>query len=277
MIIIPRLDKQLARELLSRHLSLELQHLAQLMPDLSPSVTYTPVGGQRIDEAQLAALRARIVDFAASCGMPSRLADASVFEGQAARILYEMLPMSPNEAAQEEVWSYLTCCWLLDIAVWRFGAGADERRFIGDVNRNTFRRLWWRAHILGDGVDLTQFGEDELVNITERPTIAQDKRLARAIANEFLTRVGQGNADQRMFLMREAMKRFVRATPLVSFMGLRDDELAESVAQVFNAAAEGISGSDAPGGRHRRGVGDRPYETQAVVPPASPGVEIIDR
>ena len=89
--------------------------------------------------------------------------------------------MTPHEASHEEVWSYLTCCWLLDVAVWRFGAEADERRYIGNVNRNTFRRLWWRGRSWAE-IDLTRLGEDELVNIMERPTIAADRRLARAIA-----------------------------------------------------------------------------------------------
>ena len=87
----------------------------------------------------------------------------SEFEGRTARLVREHLDISPNEASHEEVWSYLTCCWLLDVAVWRFGVNADRRRFVGNVNRNTFRRLWWRAEVLGPDVDLTQLGEDELV------------------------------------------------------------------------------------------------------------------
>ena len=133
--------------------------------------------------------------------------------------------MSANEASHEEVWSYLTCCWLLDVAVWRFGVDADERRFIGNVNRNTFRRLWWRAEILGPDIDLTKLGEDELVNIMERPTIASDRRLARMVVQEFLARVDRGAADSRMFLMRDGIKRLFRLTPLMSFQALADYEL----------------------------------------------------
>jgi len=64
--------------------------------------------------------------------------------------------MSPHEASHDEIWSYLTCCWLLDVAIWRWSAGADVKRFIGDVNRNTFRRMWWRAEIMGPDIDLDQ-------------------------------------------------------------------------------------------------------------------------
>ena len=117
----------------------------------------------------------------------------------------------------------------MDIAVWRFGADADERRYLGNVNRNTFRRLWWRAEILGPDIDLARLGEDELVNIMERPTVSADRRLARAVAAEFLRRVDDDGVPERMQLMREAMKRLLRLTPLVAFTALDDSEIKNVV------------------------------------------------
>ena len=38
--------------------------------------------------------------------------------------------------------------------------------------------MWWRAEVLGPDVDLAKLGEDELVNIMERPTLFSDRRLA---------------------------------------------------------------------------------------------------
>jgi hypothetical protein len=210
--------------------------------------------------------------------MPGRIGNISGFEGRVARVLHDMLPMSANESSHEEVWSYLTCCWLLDVAFWRFGEGADERRFLGNVNRNTFRRLWWRAETLGPMIDLSQLGEDELVNIMERPTIASDRRLARTIAFEFLARVHEGAASSRMQLMREAMKRLLRLTPLVAFAGLPDEELRASVEQCFTAAAEGISGGEPERvGRHRLPVGEEIHTPHRPLPVVSPGVTAIDR
>ena len=205
-------------------------------------MTYSPVGGARIEGNQLAALRAVLIGLAEEHGMPGRLDRVPEFEGKAARVLYDELRMSPHEAAQDEVWSYLTCCWLMDIAVWRFGADADERRYIGNVNRNTFRRLWWRAEILGPDIDLTRLGEDELVNIMERPTIAADRRLARAVAFEFLRRIDEGRVAERMQLMREAMKRLLRLTPTVAFSALDDAEIRTVVHETFEAAVEGMNG-----------------------------------
>ncbi len=174
--------------------------------------------------------------------MPENQVRISEFEGKCARVLHHSLPMTPHEASHEEVWSYLTCCWLLDIAVWRFGSEADERRYIGNVNRNTFRRMWWRAEILGPEIDLTRLGEDELVNIMERPTIAADRRLARAVAVEFLRRVETGGVPERMQLMREAMKRLLRLTPFVAFTALDAVEVDAIIAETFDTAVAGLNG-----------------------------------
>src|SRR3954463_12324526 len=171
-LLLPRLEREAAQRAAIRGTALPLAEVSQLLPDRSASVTYSAVGGSRMPEAELTALRVAIVHQAREHGFPNELNDPSQFDGRCARLLHERLAITPHEASHEEVWSYLTCCWLLDVAIWRFGADADERRFIGNVNRNTFRRLWWRAEVLGEAVDLELLGEDELVNIMERPTIA---------------------------------------------------------------------------------------------------------
>jgi hypothetical protein len=84
-------------------------------------------------------------------------------------------------------------------------------------------------------------GEDELVSIMERPTLASDRRLARAMATEFLRRAEHG-ATERMRLMREASKRILRLTPFVAFGALTDAELAETVSVAFETAAGAIAG-----------------------------------
>jgi hypothetical protein len=162
--------------------------------------------------------------------------------------------------------------------VWRFGVDADERRFIGNVNRNVFRRLWWRAEILGSDIDLTKLGEDELVNIMERPTIASDRRLARTVALEFLARVHEGAADSRMQLMRDAMKRLLRLTPLVALQALNDDQIRTAVENCFTAAADGLAGGKSgSAGRHRQTIRDDAAPSIRGLPPVSPGVTAIER
>jgi hypothetical protein len=239
------LDRDSATELIERHRHSPLSNLVAAMPDLSPVVTYPPVGGARIDQESLQGLREAIVTLAREHGMPEPAGRDRLqyFEGRAARILRERLPMTPHEASQDEGWTYITCCWLLDVAIWRFGAQTSDDRFIGHLNRNTFRRMWWRAEILGPDVDLGRLGEDELVNIMERPTLFSDRRLARAIALEFLDRVERDIAWERMRLMREATKRLLRLTPFVAVSSLDDRAVRLVVSDAFDAAAAGIAGA----------------------------------
>lgn len=241
-MLLPRLPREEARRILGEYSGWSVDSISTKMPHMVDSLTYSTIGGSTIDDSQLRQLRFELVALAQKHGMPDPLSRSTVaaFEGEAAGILHSALPITAHEASHEEVWSYLTCCWLLDIAVWRFGADADARRFVGNVNRNTFRRLWWRAEVLGEDVDLTRLGEDELVNIMERPTIASDRRLAGMIVSEFLVRVDRDTASERMQLMREAMKRFLRLTPFVAFAALDDDALHLTVRQTFDEASTAL-------------------------------------
>jgi hypothetical protein len=241
-LLLPRLDRESARNIVADRLPRPLAEVSASLPDLSYTVTFSPVGGTRVSEEELGALRHEVVQLAREHGFPGQPRGLMEFEGDCARLLHTRLPMTPHESSHEEAWSYLTCCWLLDIALWRFGSEADERRFIGNVNRNTFRRLWWRAEILGPDIDLRRLGEDELVNIMERPTIAGDRRLARAVAGEFLRRLESGESADRMLLMREAMKRLLRLTPFVAFWSLSGEEVADLVSETFDAAGAGLEG-----------------------------------
>ncbi len=262
-VLVPRLEREAAHQIISRKRDMSIAELSGALPDLSAVVTYSALGSP-IAREDLVTLRRRVVDLAREHGFPGQPAGLAEFEGSCARVLRDAVQVTPHEASHEEVWSYLTCCWLLDVALWRFGGAADEKRFIGNVNRNTFRRLWWRAEILGPDIDLKRLGEDELANIMERPTIAGDRRLAKAIAREFLDRVdsrevgGRSEVGERMQLMREAMKRLLRLTPFVAFSALTHDDLASLVAETFDASQE-------PFGR-RAAVAK--YEAQAVPDPS---------
>jgi hypothetical protein len=261
-VVLPRLDRASAERTLARYRHEPLAVLSSRLPDLTTSVTYAATGGARVDEAALERLRSDIVHLAVDHGMPNSVREVSAFEGRAARLIRRALPMTPHEASQDEVWSYVTCCWLLDVALWRFGEEASDDRFIGHINRNTFRRMWWRDEVLGDAVDLTLLGEDELVNIMERPTLYADTRVARAIAREFLVRVERGDVQDRMRLMREATKRLLRLTPFLGSIALADSQVDLIVADAFDAASAGLAGRSAA----------LPQRTSERHPNASPDV-----
>lgn len=237
---LPKLGPDAALEILDEHLSLSLEELGDRLPIEPPTKALAPIAGPEFLPEDFEMLRNELLVLAHGHGMPSARSNLSGFDGNAALIIRDLVDLSLYEASQDDGWAYLTCCWLLDIAIWRFGEKADKRRFLGDLNRNVYRRLWWRAEILGDVVDLTQFGEDELVNIMERPTLFEDRRLAQSIAQCFLDFVKAHPDVERMFLMRDATKRILRLTPFVAFPTLSTEAIDAIVHEAFDAALAGI-------------------------------------
>lgn len=172
--------------------------------------------------------------------------DRVTFDAQAARILTRKMDISANEAADPRLWAFLACVVVPDIVRWRFPGGASgtsEERFVGKSRglRNTLGRLWWRSHLLRtpDGAEdpLGRLGEDELVQITERTSIAGSPRLATQLADSFLEAVDRYPRVSRSILMRDAMKRIRRLAAFVEFDVLEDDGLFDLVDGVFEASA----------------------------------------
>lgn len=239
--LLPRLDRDRTTSQLEQSRELSLQKLTDRMPVVDVTTTSAPVGGLELGEDTLGELRSEILALAREHGFPDTHTDLSRFDAKCARIVHRLLRLSPHEASEHDAWSYLTCCWLLDIAAWRWerdSRATDDRRFRGDVNRNTFRRLWWRAEVLGPDIDLTKLGEDELVNIMERTSITANRRLARVLVSRFLVRV-EADPARRMMLMRETAKRLLRLTPMVEFHALNGDELTSFVDEIIALAATG--------------------------------------
>jgi DNA-binding Lrp family transcriptional regulator len=261
-----RLDREAAKKIITERVCMPIPQLAAGSP-LTIDFTYSPIGGTRITDDELGTLRRELLEIARSHGYPASVERTSELEARMGETLHRALPITPHEASQEDAWTYLTCCWLLDVAVWRFGADADERRFIGNVNRNTFRRLWWRREVLGAEVPLDRLGEDELVSIMERPTIASDRRLARGIATRFLAVVDAEDGVERMHLMREAMKRLMRLTPFLSFYALGDDELEAVVSTAFESSNAALKGVEAKA----------PKAANSIAPEPSPAVVQLER
>jgi hypothetical protein len=266
-LLMRRLDREAAKELIVERVCLPIPQLAAGLPLMTDDFTYSAIGGTRATDDELGALRRELLEIARAHGYPMSVERTSELEARLGEALHHALPITPHEASQEDAWTYLTCCWLLDVAVWRFGADADERRFIGNVNRNTFRRLWWRREVLGAEIPLGRLGEDELVSIMERPTIASDRRLARGIATRFLAVVDMEDGVERMHLMREAMKRLMRLTPFVSFHALRDDELDAVVSTAFDSANAALKGVEA----------QAPKVPTVFAPEPSPAVVQLER
>ncbi|WP_312573989.1 hypothetical protein, partial [Staphylococcus saprophyticus] len=82
---------------------------------------------------------------AEDCGFPEAMARSQVrdFDQRAAAVLYDSLDLVPAEAANQEIWNYLTLSVLPDIAAWRYpniSRSPSFERWLG-VDRNVFRKL----------------------------------------------------------------------------------------------------------------------------------------
>lgn len=240
-VLLRRLNLEQVLHQLDASRGLSISELAARMPVTDVVTTASPFGGAEITAEELRALRTAVVDLAREHGYPAPGSDLPRFDAGCARVLEQLLALTPYEASEEEAWSHLTCCWLLDVAAWRWRGGldgADVRRFRGDVNRNTFRRLWWRAAVLGPEIDLTLLGEDVLVNVMERPAISSDRRLTRALVRHYLETL-ESHPSRAMMLMREASKRLLRLTPIIDFHSLSADELDSLIAALMVSARTG--------------------------------------
>lgn len=248
-LLLPRLPRPEVDALLDRLLELDLDQIARQMPVEGLAFTYAPTGGATADPGFLAALRERVLELASAAGYPQRREQSALrdFDAECARLLHEELPVTPHEAAHREVWACLTTAHLLDVATWRWGTVADRNRVNGDLNRDTFRRLWWRAEILHDPATSWDhfggLGEDEIVAIMERPGVTGNPRIARAVVRGFLARLEADPSltPQRMQLMRDGMKRLTRLTPFTALDALSDDALALTVESVMLQASFAVS------------------------------------
>jgi len=246
MRLYPRIPRSIARSLAADYAALDVEDLKTLSAVAHRAATFAPTGGQRAEETLLRDIQHELRIVAEVSGYPSGSEEVSRrrFDARSAQLLHEMMEVAPAEASHESVWAFFGCVLLPDVVRWRFGfqqGPTVEERFVGGFRglRNTFGRVWWRACILRDPASarpyelLSVLGEDELVQITERPNLAGSPVLARQVCRSFLSTVQQYPGVTRSELLRDAMKRLRRLLPLVSFEALDADILASTVDSVF--------------------------------------------
>ncbi len=222
-VLLPRLARTDVDAILDRLADCPVEEIAAQMPASGLTPTYAPLGGMRADRLFMAQLRSHVVALARELGYPATREQASLqsFDTDCALLLHRELRITPHESGHREVWACLTAAHLLDVAAWRWGGIKDRNRVNGDINRDTFRRLWWRTELLYDP-DLAWdgfggLGEDEIVAIMERPGVTGNPVVARAIVRAFRASLADDPEMERsrMHLMRDAMKRLTRLTPFL--------------------------------------------------------------
>lgn len=244
MRLYPRLPAALARELALEERTLDLATLEKRAQLEHPAAVYAPTGPPRVTRTELAKIRDAIKAAAMDAGYPRTSADRGGFDAVSGRILHEQMDLSPAEASHQGVWTFLSCVMLPEVVRWRFPGDdgiTNPDRFLGGKRavRNTFGRVWWRGQVLRLSDDsapyrlLDLLGEDELVQIMERPNLAGSSQLAVQVARSFLIALESGAGVTRSELLRDAMKRLRRLAPFVSFDALEQEQVQQLVDSLF--------------------------------------------
>jgi hypothetical protein len=221
-----------------------------------PLAIFSTTGGNRASEPLLRTIQEQIRECATRSGYPHPLQDSSrrLFDAESGKILHRTMQITPAEASSQAVWSFLACIMLPDVVRWRFPGGDDGtaiERFLGGIRglRNTFGRVWWRAYTLYQAGNenayefLDRLGEDELVQIMERPNLAGNLLLVRQVCRTFLDTTGQYKEISRSELLRDAMKRLRRLLPIISFETIDQHALESFVQEIFQESASSLTAS----------------------------------
>ncbi len=249
MILFPQLPHHIALQIADGARSAPVDVLAGMAAPEHPSCEYTPIGN-RSTRTALIKLRNDLLQIAMDAGYPQPPGGQSAadFDARASIVLIQQMPMVPAEAARGGVWAFLACVLLPDIVRWRFsgvgGTTTPLERFVSG-RRNVFQRLWWRAFHLMPRTDgapqlsdlLSALGEDELVQLMERPSIAGIAGLPGSIAAGLLAASQTYSDLTRRQLIREAQKRFLRLSSFLLFESIDQAEIDRHVEDVFEQVA----------------------------------------
>jgi hypothetical protein len=167
------------------------------------ATVFAPTGGVPVRDIELENLQTVVREIASDFGYPNppTRSQQAAWDAETAIQVHQRMEIAPAEAAHAGVWSFLGCVLVPDLVRWRFWGtdGSSVERFLGANRgiRNTIGRLWWRAEVLGAGGPdpngretarsyLEALGEDQLVQITERPAMSANRAVAGVIVETYL-------------------------------------------------------------------------------------------
>lgn len=235
----PRLSTALSHRHWKTLTALPLHEIGQMADGAtSKGADFYAVATERCSNRDLLAIRQEIVNLAKQHGFPESAKFRTKFDQEAAAILHKSMQILPADAASNEVWNFINVRLLPDVVIWRYGAQgpagswvvSDERLF--HMTRTTFGRLWWRAELFGPEL-ARMLGEDEAVQLMERPRISGYKPLATAIIERHLA---SNVTSNRMDLLRSAMKICRRKLAVFSVFTMDNVQIQNFVDQVFATA-----------------------------------------
>ena len=207
----------------------------------------SPTGGLPVPKDHLRSLQTTLRELCDEFGFPEPLPASrqGEFDRICGTILRRDMSIVPADAAEEGVWSFVTLVLVPELAPWRFPS-RHEDRLLGKP-RNTLRRLWWRAHVLGPDLTwvppgCTPLNEDESVQIMERPTIAKSGRLAQQLKQVLWRLEMKGFKGNRAEVLRDVIKLIRAERSHIAIDAMHnsvlavylDDVVAETIARLEN-------------------------------------------
>jgi hypothetical protein len=230
--LLPRLPRLAAEQLLEAVLDPSNGDWSfSNFKELPDGVQFAPTGGTPLSHEDLLALREAVLNIARRCGYGTEDSSAArrLFDIETSKYLADEPLFRSHEALRDDTWSFIGTALLPDVVRWRFGDTKD--RYLGGP-RNTFQRLWIRGTALdrGEGNDerwllVSELPEDALVQLTERPSLCAERRVALAIGELFLELKQQLPNGEVEAAIRTSVVQALATKETLDLGGLGDNDL----------------------------------------------------
>ncbi|WP_457098966.1 hypothetical protein [Microbacterium sp. P5_E9] len=279
-------------------LQLTVDEAAERVDLSTDHLRFYPMAPRRVGSADLLQLRNGVLAIAERHGFPnarSRGARPS-FDQELAAELVSLAPMLPVEAANQQVWAFITLRVLPDVALWRWPSRvetnalswADEdddfefeseqpSSHVGrllDRRRGLFRQAWWRGFLLGTQSVLL-LDEDNFVQLTDRISLTGDSRLGASIVASHLHYLSNPTYDRR-YGLRRALVLVGRLLGRLNVDALSDNEIHSAVVAQFENSVGVVNPNKKPIGSNSVAGEGSLRETSASAGTASSGGEVED-
>lgn len=241
ILYFPRIDDLSATAITREMLEKTPAELSEIAAASHASQFYYPTAAQFVTEGQLLTFREEVLEVARAFNFPGPANNDQrrSFDQKLSTMLFQDLDLTPAEAANREVWNFLTLVLFPDIAKWRYPNEARQiayPRWMGD-DRNVIRKLWWREATLGRELN-SRIGEDEAVGIMERPLLGGQTKVARSMVKALLTVEKEFPQVARSELFRACAVNLRRYTPFTALEFFSERETDDFVLRVFRDASQ---------------------------------------